>query len=309
MFFILTFIFTSCNQNNLYLSNLNYKNKNNYANNLIKCKLLKRKDRFIIDVLLDNGQIKECHCNNSGRMESFVIKNADIWIIKNKGARTYGVWEMIKKNNIFYITNTLRSNQFIEKLIRNRLIPGLDNWLKIGKENPYPNIKGSRSDFCLDEKGGEKHWIEVKNTNLTYEDNYAYFPDSVSSRSTKQCKLLYNLKKKEPKIQATFIFTVFRSVETKGVKLSDFHDPSFAMIARKAKKIGINFRAFLFDCNPEKGIHFKKEIPVILSSLSLIEKNNIQKQWEKNQKNTGWIRSFDSKNGKHVANQKFSHQK
>ena len=59
--------------------------------------LLRRYERFIADVRLDDGPEVRAHCVNTGRMEGMVIEGARVWLSRATTERKLMfTWELIE---------------------------------------------------------------------------------------------------------------------------------------------------------------------------------------------------------------------
>lgn len=256
---------------------------------LIEGRLIRRYNRFLADVELLNGKKVIAHCVNTGRMEGLVVPGARVWLSEsdNPKRKLRYTWELIELEGVMIGANTVIPNTIVRHLLQQRLIPGMKNWLEMKPE--YRINEKSRADFWLQEKKLQ-HYIEVKNCHLVYPDKRGYFPDSVSVRASKHLNELIELVHKGHK--TTVIFIAQRA-DTKALRPSDLHDPTFAENARRAKAEGVNFRAFQIRPTIE-GLIVVKSIPVDLKPYSL-EKISAWKETMNHQ--SGWITVRKKDNG------------
>ncbi|CAL1154180.1 unnamed protein product [Cladocopium goreaui] len=116
---------------------------------LTAARLLQRRDRFLADVVLDSGEEDVAYCVNPGRMEAFTGQGARIWLSRSAGSqnrRLRWTWELIEVpgKTVLCGTNTQRPNSIVGELLRQRLLPGLDDWLEMKSEKQlkHPRLGG-----------------------------------------------------------------------------------------------------------------------------------------------------------------------
>eukprot|EP00439_Symbiodinium_sp_Y106_P063929 s1272_g9.t5 len=193
--------------------------------------LLQRRDRFLADVRLESGATDVAYCVNPGRMEAFSRSEASVWLAEaavGEGTsapkrRLRWTWELIDHNGVLCGTNTQRANSVVGELLRQRLLPGLDDWVEMKSEkslshvNPTDDADGhllasagavsddkadtkertprrqkkrkrpveSRLDFWLRTPEGGDHYIEAKNCHMVYPDGHGH-----SKATARNCTIL-----------------------------------------------------------------------------------------------------------------------
>ncbi|MCC6548319.1 DNA/RNA nuclease SfsA [Candidatus Sumerlaeota bacterium] len=210
-----------------------------HKSQLIPGRLVRRWNRFLADIDLEDGKRIVAHCVNTGRMECLTRPGLRVWVSRSDapGRKLAYTWELVEVDGVLVGANTALPNAFVRALLEKRMLRGLSNWDEMKAEKKYG--ENSRVDFWL-RKGAREHFIEVKNCHLVYPDKHGYFPDSVSERATKHLDELMEVVRQGH--GATVIFTAQRG-DTKAMRPSDIHDPAFAAAARRAKECGVDFRA------------------------------------------------------------------
>ncbi|CAE7399273.1 sfsA [Symbiodinium microadriaticum] len=296
------------------------------------------------DVRLESGAIDVAYCVNPGRMEAFSRSEASVWLAEAAAGqgtsapkrRLRWTWELIDHNGVLCGTNTQRPNLVVGELLRQRLLPGLDDWVEMKSEKSLSHISPtddadghlpasagacpqadtkeqtprqqkkrkrpveSRLDFWLRTPEGGDHYIEAKNCHMVYPDGHGYFPDSVSSRASRHVTELAALA--QAGSQCTVIFVVQRGDLHGMVRPSSHHDPTFAKACRQAAATGVRFRAVLVACSLQ-GLTVQREADVDLSEY---DASPIVQWVAENRDSTGWIRSASQRR---VANGPFPHEK
>jgi len=257
---------------------------------LIEGRLIRRYHRFLSDVNL-GGEVVVAHCVNSGRMEGLVVKDARVWLSKNKpGGKLAYTWQMIELDGVKIGANTALPNSLVQAMLRAQYDESgapknVTPWFAKAKRAQFEVAYGahSRVDAVLHEDDGEMNLVEVKNVHLVYPDGGAYFPDSVSERAAKHMRELTAHVKEGGR--ATVLF-VIQHPGAKFIRPSDVHDSEFAKAAREAGATGVRFIALVFRPTDE-GVEFEREVPVDLAVYDTSE----AKVWMESLKSTtGWER-------------------
>lgn len=237
-----------------------------YPNPLLRGTLLGRYKRFSADVRLDDGTVVTAHCVNTGRMEGLTLPGRRVFIspANNPKRKLRYTWEIVEVDDVMVGANTAIPNTLVGAMLRDRVLPGLDDWTELVPERKVG--EKSRTDFWLKTPKGE-HFIEVKNCHLVYPDGHGYFPDSVSARAAKHMGELAELASKGH--QCTVIFTGQRA-DTRAIRPSDAHDPDYAAAARLAARAGVDFRALRIRPT-ERELVVECEIPVDLEPYDLTD--------------------------------------
>lgn len=247
---------------------------------LVPGTLVRRRNRFLLDVELKTGKCVVAYCANPGRMESLVIPRSRIWLSERSGeaGSLRWVWELVETSGGLIATNSAIGNRLARAVIEGRLLCGLKRFERLNSEIKIS--KSSRIDFELQSRNS-KHFVEVKGAHLIYPDGSAYLPDSLTVRSPRHLRELIALRKKGQKATLLIVVPGGRACR---VRPSDLHDPDFSRILRRAAEVGVSVRAIL--ANPTlKGIAFVREIPVDLKPYSLVE---IERWKTENDGFAGW---------------------
>ncbi len=178
-----------------------------WAQPLLEGRLVRRYERFLVDVRLTDGAVVRAHCVNPGRMEGLVIPGARVWLSEatNPSRALRFTWELIEVDGRLIGANTGLPNALVKQVLERRLIAGFTDVQQVVPEQRFG--RGHRADFRLDTRRGA-HWVEVKNCHLVYGDGLGYFPDSTSDRATDHVNAL--ARRVRAKDRATVLFTLQR---------------------------------------------------------------------------------------------------
>ena len=224
-----------------------------FTSSLIKGKLIKRYKRFFADIEVNN-KILTAHCPNTGSMMGLLDKGNDVWVTKHNDPKRKLKFtlEMIKVNKRIIGVNTHRANRIVEHGLNNKLIDDFKSIKNIKAEFKYSD--NTRFDFLCDRK-----IIEVKNVTLLRNDDFAEFPDAVTSRGSKHLKMLINSIKKGYKPYVLFL-TQIQDINT--FKIAKDIDANYYKDYIEAKKAGVNFIAYRCYLS-SKEIKIEKKINII----------------------------------------------
>jgi len=152
-------------------------------NSLLKAKLLKRNNRFVAEVLIDDRP-QNVYVPNTGRLSELALPGADVLLSPINGKYRHKILYIISERYPVMIDSTY-SNRLFQKLLLEKKVPGLEDFSLTRREPPYGN---HRFDFLIEKKGKEK-FLELKSCTLFHND-IASFPDAVSERASDHIKLL-----------------------------------------------------------------------------------------------------------------------
>lgn len=206
----------------------------------IKATIIKRYKRFLADVELEDSITPlTVYVPNTGSMKTCYEKGWPVILSHQYSAkRKYPHTLVMTHNGDSWIgIHTGITNDLVEEALQNQVISDLANYrlkkreVKIGK---------SRLDFSLENNAGEIYYLEAKN--VTYkENNYALFPDSVSTRGHKHLEELIEIKKSGQK--AGIIFVIQRE-DIDYMSASNPIDPTYTELLYKAHDAGVDIMAY-----------------------------------------------------------------
>jgi sugar fermentation stimulation protein A len=119
--------------------------------------ILKRKNRFIMEVLL-NGGLEICHCPCTGRIGNIVFENIPCLLTPTNNIKTKYTIEAISLNDVnapnkkWIGINQISANKYVEFLLRNNQLPKI---IKINKKSIISRerfIGKSKLDFLIDDE-------------------------------------------------------------------------------------------------------------------------------------------------------------
>ena len=224
-----------------------------FTNTLIKGKLIKRYKRFFTDIEANN-KILTAHCPNTGSMLGLLDKGNYVWVTKHNDPKRKLKYtlEMIKVKKRIIGVNTHRANRIVEHALNNKFIDEFKTIKNIKAEFKFSD--DTRFDFLCDKK-----ILEVKNVTLIRDNNFAEFPDAVTSRGSKHLKMLVNSIKKgyEP-----YVLFLTQIQDINKFRIAKDIDENYYKDYIEAKKAGVKFLAYRCNLN-SKEIKIEKKINII----------------------------------------------
>jgi len=147
--------------------------------------LVRRYQRFLADVELEDGEVRTVHCANSGSMRTCAEPGRPVRISDSGSSTRRLRWnlEQIRMGRAWVGLNTAVPNRAIEAAIARGGIPELRGYPSMRREVVYGREGRSRIDLLL-EDGTRRCWVEIKNTSYRVGEEVR-FPDSPTERGRK----------------------------------------------------------------------------------------------------------------------------
>ncbi len=201
-------------------------------------RLVRRYQRFLADVELDDGRLVTAHTPNTGSMLQCAVPGYPVLLSKsdNPQRKLAWSWELVRVNDHWVDINTHRANRVVEEALRNDVIPGLQGYA-VRPEFPFAD---SRIDFML-AGSTAKILLEVKNVTLCCDPQIACFPDAVTMRGQKHLRdLIVAL---QGGWRAVIFFLVQRG-EAEAFTPADAIDAAYGRLLREAVEAGVEALAY-----------------------------------------------------------------
>jgi sugar fermentation stimulation protein A len=226
-----------------------------FEKELVEGKLIQRYKRFLADIELKSGEIVTAHCPNSGSMKSCITPGWKVMVSENNNPnRKYRyTWEMVHNGKCWIGINTHIPNQVVAEAINYNKIPELSGYDTLRREVKYG--KNSRIDIFL-ERNNTYCYVEIKNVTLVEEDDFYYFPDSVTERGRKHLHELIEMKRLGHR---TVMFFFVQRNDGKIFKPAAHIDPAYSLSLKEAYKRGIEILVYRADVSPGK-IELKEKL-------------------------------------------------
>lgn len=219
---------------------------------LVPATLVRRRKRFLADMLLPDGALATAHCANSGSMLGLAEPGMECLLRHAPGpARVlHWTWELVRPRpgGCWVGVDTSRPNQVVGELLREGQVPGLRKG-PVRREVRYGR-EGSRVDFVLGDPAGPPSgltFVEVKNTTME-RDGVALFPDAVTDRGAKHMRELAAMARRGH--DAAVLFFVNRA-DCHAFAVARDVDPAYGRAFDRAVRAGVQPIPLGMDVSPE----------------------------------------------------------
>jgi sugar fermentation stimulation protein A len=196
---------------------------------------LARRQRFIVDVRLDGGELVSAHCTNTGSMRSCFTPECRVALSRasNPARKLPYTWEMSHSGSSWIGVNTHRANALAVEAIESGRFPALTGYATLRREVAYGT--NSRVDILL-EDGERRCYVEVKNVSMLAADGSCCFPDAVTARGLKHLRELQAMRAAGHR--ALLLFVVQRE-DGSHFRPADEIDPAYGSALREALAHGV----------------------------------------------------------------------
>ncbi|QXE92215.1 DNA/RNA nuclease SfsA [Geomonas subterranea] len=220
--------------------------------------LIRRYQRFLADVELDDGTVVTAHTPNTGSMMGCALPGNRVLlsVSANPGRKYPHSWELVQADGVWVGINTMLPNLLAREAILDGTISELSGYDTIRMEVPYGT--GSRIDLLL---SGERGlcYVETKNVTLVRE-RCALFPDAVSARGQKHLRELMEMVRQGHR--AVNLFVVQRG-DGDALSPADAIDPAYGSTLREAARAGVELLAYQASVTRSE-VRLSHRVPVLL---------------------------------------------
>ena len=226
---------------------------------LIRGTLLKRYNRFLADVKLDDGQLVTAHCPNTGSMKGCAEAGQPVYLSShdNPKRKLRYTWELIEMPTSLVGVNTLVPNRLVFQSANSGLIPELTGYESVEREVKIGN--NSRIDLRLSSGQKEHCYVEIKNCTLV-EDGVARFPDAVTARGLKHLNELESLVESGNRC---VMFYFIQRMDARTFQPADHIDPKYGNGLRRVVNQGVEILSYDVSIDLA-GIRLNRRIPCVL---------------------------------------------
>jgi sugar fermentation stimulation protein A len=213
-------------------------------NDLRGAQFVRRLNRFVAQVRLEDGKLVQAHLANTGRMSELLVNGAACLIRPAGGTSRKTAWDLL------FIDHQGRW-VCLAAVMANDLVAG---WLERGLIDAFGRVTGwrrevkrgsSRFDFALDTEAGLR-LVEVKSVNLVVAGR-ANFPDAPTVRGLHHVQQLTEIAASGGLAGVVFV-TMGQDVE--GLSFNKDSDPAFAQAMLQARQAGVVIAAYAAHFDP-----------------------------------------------------------
>lgn len=161
---------------------------------LVAGRIVRRYQRFLCDVELDEGGTVTAHCTNTGTMAT-CWEPGDLVLLEpsdNPKRKLRFTWIACRRGATWIGVETGVPNRVVAEAARRDRLPGLPGLRGVRTEVRYGR-EGSRIDVLAEDGDGRQVFVEVKNATLRVETASGpavCFPDAVTVRGLKHLREL-----------------------------------------------------------------------------------------------------------------------
>jgi sugar fermentation stimulation protein A len=202
--------------------------------------VLRRYQRFLCDVDLEDGRTVTAHCTNTGTMATCWEVGDRVLLEPNDNPRRklHFTWIACRRDGHWVGVETGVPNRVVAAAARRDLLPGLPGLTDVRTEVRYGEER-SRIDVLANDETGRAVYIEVKNTTLRIETpNGAIvgFPDAMTTRGAKHLRELRRVVAAGHR--AAVVFFVHRE-DVAVFAVARHIDPEYAAELDRARALGV----------------------------------------------------------------------
>ena len=221
--------------------------------------LLRRYQRFLADVRLDDGRTVTAHCANPGSMLSCLDPGTRAWLTRadNPTRKLEWTWEVARRGRTRIYVNPVGVNAVVAEALTVGLVKELRAYRQVQREVRWGDH--SRLDFLLS-RGQHRCYVEVKSATLALGGGRTAFPDAVTTRGTKHLEELMRIRAAGHR--AVLLFCASRN-DTRSVEPADLIDPEYGATLRRAAANGVEVLAYKVRIT-QRGVTLSRRVPVLL---------------------------------------------
>jgi sugar fermentation stimulation protein A len=211
---------------------------------LLRGALIRRYQRFLADVRLDDGRTVTATCPNTGSMLGLCAPGSTVWLSRSDSpTRKYPfTWELVEVDMAplggggpcLVGINTGHPNKLVAEAVAARRVKALCGYPTLRREVRYG--QNSRIDLLLECPTKGLCYVEIKNVHLSRRHGLAEFPDSVTARGVKHLRELSEMVRQGHR--AVMVYLIQRN-EAKRLAFARDIDPQYAAAFDAARAAGV----------------------------------------------------------------------
>ncbi len=228
---------------------------------IVAAKFISRPNRFVAHVLL-NGKEVSVHVKNTGRCRELLVPDAVVYLedFSYRQSKRKLLYDLVavRKGGLLINMDSQAPNKVAREALENGNIklPGMSELIIIRPEKVYGE---SRLDFYIEDKNGEKGFVEVKGVTLENE-GVASFPDAPTDRGVKHINELIRAMENG---YHSYVLFVIQMSGTKKFTPNDVTHKEFGNVLRYAAEKGVHILAYECAVTPES-LNITKSVPIEL---------------------------------------------
>ncbi len=206
------------------------------------CNIVKRENRFVVRVLINN-QPEKAYINNTGRLNEILVPGRRAYCIRSKGRKTNYRLIAIKDYDLAALIDTKIQEEVFRILLEDKMISWLNNCFILKRA---PRLGQSVLDYLI-KCDTREIYVELKSAVLRGNNEYAMYPDCPSIRGRRHIKELISHAEKGGYGIIVFIAAL---PYVKYFKPNKNADPVIAKLLKEAKDKGVVIKSINIAYNP-----------------------------------------------------------
>ena len=242
---------------------------------LVPGRLIRRDNRFIATIALDDGRRVKAHCTNTGSLMGVLGKGARVYLRAEQPSatrRTAFTWVLVRFRRHWVGIDTLLPNRLGYQAAAANRIPEIRGYDEVRREVKYG--ERSRVDLLLTADGRRDCYVEIKNCHLTattldqgvagprvqrrYRD-IALFPDAVTERGLKHLRDLANVVRLGHR---GVLLVVIQRNDCDAFAAARGIDPAYADALAEVAGQGVEIYAYACLVSPQR-VRLARALPVL----------------------------------------------
>ena len=229
---------------------------------IVSARFLSRPNRFVAQVLL-NGKEVPVHVKNTGRCRELLVPDSVVYLedFSYRQGKRKLLYDLVavRKGNLLINMDSQAPNKVAGEALENGSIKllGMSELTIIRPEKIYGD---SRFDFYIEDKNGEKGFVEVKGVTLENK-GIASFPDAPTERGVKHINELVSAMENG---YHSYVLFVIQMSGMKKFTPNDMTHREFGDTLRYAAKKGVHILACECAVTPDS-MEITKTVPIELN--------------------------------------------
>lgn len=230
-----------------------------FPRRLEEATLVRRRMRFLMDVVFDDGTEATAHCANTGSMLGVNRPGARCLVLDsdNPTRKLRYTLQAVRVGRTWVGAHPILANTIGREAIEAGMVDGVGPVAEVRAEVAYG--RASRADLMLRDREGTRWYVEIKSASMA-EERVSMFPDAVTERGLKHLDELIRVTKQGDRALMLFVATrddvdVFRP--------AGHIDAAYAKRLGQAARQGVMVRAITSRTTRE-GMEAVRQIPVDL---------------------------------------------
>jgi len=217
--------------------------------NVVNCIILKRLNRFVVEIAID-GRPARSYINNTGRLSEFITYGRRAYCLetphtKRTDFRLFAIYD----DGLGAIIDTQMQMRFFEKIVEKGTVPWLGR-RKLARRNA--RLGSSLIDYLFD-CSGKPIYVEAKSAALRGNEDYAMYPDCPTVRGRRHIEEL--IQHVSAGGQGAIVF-IAALPNIQAFRPNPLGDPEIPTLLSKAQNLGVLVKAINLHYDPQASAIF-----------------------------------------------------